>query len=46
MLNLLNSEVVPNEDGYNLLHHLFANYVMCQEADQFFDILLQGGALG
>ena len=46
MLSLLNGEVVPNEDGYTLLHHLFANYVMCHEADQFFDILVAGGVLG
>ena len=32
----MNGAVIPNEDGYTLIHHLFANYQLCPEADQFF----------
>ena len=36
ILKLMNGAVIPNEDGYTLLHHYFANYQLCPEADQFF----------
>jgi hypothetical protein len=31
--SLLNGELIPSDDGYTILHHLFANYVLCEEAD-------------
>jgi len=33
MLELVEGHTVENEDGYTLLHHLFANYKSCTEAD-------------
>ena len=41
MLELVEGHTVENEDGYTLLHHLFANYKSCTEADQFFDVLIK-----
>lgn len=45
-LSLVNGELVPGEDKYTLLHHLFANYVSCREADKFLDTLIQSGLFG
>jgi len=40
LLKLVSGEMVPSEDGYTVLHHFFANYESCIEAEKFFELLI------
>ena len=42
----MSGEIVPNEDGYTLLHHFFVNYKACPDADQFFATLVERDTSG
>lgn len=39
----MNLPIVDSEDGMNLIHHLFVNYVPCVDADFLFHKLMEMG---